>query len=104
MNTAFERDRAIRAMIAGVLRAHAHRLRGYKVVLFGSRASGRARLRSDYDLGVLGAKPLPLEDFYAIEDALEDLPTLYRIDWVDLMRVSDRFRARALAQAEVLYE
>lgn len=104
MNALSERDRAIRAMITGVLRAHADRLRGYKVVLFGSRASGRARPRSDYDLGVMGARPLPLKDFYAIEDALEDLPTLYRIDWVDLMRVSDRFRTHALAQAEVLYE
>ncbi len=91
-------------MLRQALRANAHRLLGHKVVLFGSRATGRARERSDYDLGVVGDVPLPLEDFYAIEDALEALPTLYRIDWVDLMRTDERFRARSLREAEILYE
>ncbi len=91
-------------MLRHAPRANAHRLQGYKVVLFGSRATGRARERSDYDLGVVGDVPLPLEDFYAIEDTMEALPTLYRIDWVDLMRTDERFRARVLKEAETLYE
>ncbi len=91
-------------MLRQALRANARRLQGHKVVLFGSRATGRTRERSDYDLGVVGDVPLPLEDFYAIEDVLEALPTLYRIDWVDLMRTDARFRDRALKEAEVLYE
>ena len=32
-------------------------LRGYRVVLFGSRAAGDARDRSDFDVGVLGDAP-----------------------------------------------
>lgn len=91
-------------MLRQALRANAHRLQGHKVVLYGSRATGRARERSDYDLGVVGDAPLPLKDFYAIEDTLEALPTLYRIDWVDLMRTDERFRTRALKEAEILYE
>ena len=82
----------------------APQLRGYKVVLFGSRAAGRAGPRSDFDLGVLGTTPIPLSLFYQIEDKLEALPTLYKIDWVDLNRVADEFRQRALQHAEVLYE
>ena len=78
-------------------------LQGYKVVLFGSRAAGRAAPRSDFDLGVLGAGPLPLKVFYQIEDKLEALPSLYKIDWVDLNRASDDFRQRALEHVEVLY-
>lgn len=79
-------------------------LRGYKVYLFGSRASGNARERSDFDVGVLGDRPLPLKTFYEIEDIFEELPTLYRIDWVDLNRASPEFRDRALRRAGVLYE
>ena len=77
-------------------------LRGYRVVLFGSRASGIARDRSDFDVGVLGDTPLPLATFYKLEDLFEKIPTLYRIDWVDLNRVSPEFRREALKQVEVL--
>lgn len=90
-------------MIARTLRAAASRLGNRKIVLFGSRAAGRAKLRSDFDIGVIGDEPLPLEDFYAIEDQLDALPTLYRIDWVDLNRVGESFRARALRGAVVIH-
>ena len=102
--TGQSRERQIRAMIVDVMRANAERLRGHKVVLFGSRASGTAKPRSDFDVGVVGDTPLPLEDFYAIEDMLDELPTLYRIDWVDFATVNERFRAQALDGAEVLHE
>jgi predicted nucleotidyltransferase len=53
------REREIKAMIVNVLRANAARLEGRKVVLFGSRARGEARPRSDFDLGVMGDQPMP---------------------------------------------
>jgi predicted nucleotidyltransferase len=77
-------------------------LRGYRVVLFGSRTAGGARDRSDFDVGVVGDTPLPLATFYKMEDLFEEIPTLYRIDWVDLNRVSPEFRREALKQTEVL--
>jgi predicted nucleotidyltransferase len=98
------RECQVRMMIIDVLEANADRLRGRKVVLFGSRARGTARPRSDFDVGILGEIPLPLNDFYAIEDMLDELPTLYRIELVDFARVSERFRRRALEQVEVLYD
>jgi predicted nucleotidyltransferase len=77
-------------------------LRGYRVVLFGSRTAGTARDRSDFDVGVMGDTPLPLATFYKMEDLFDEIPTLYRIDWVDLNRVSPEFRREALKQTEVL--
>ena len=77
-------------------------LQGYQVILFGSRVAGTARDRSDFDVGVLGDKPLPLATFYKMDELFEEIPTLYRIDWVDLNRVSPEFRHEALKQAEVL--
>lgn len=97
------REQQILHMIRECLARFDESLRGYQVFLFGSRAAGTARERSDFDLGVFGKEPLPLKRFYEIETALEDLPTLYRIDWVDLNRASDRFRKAALSEGKVMY-
>lgn len=97
------RETQILEMIQKCLARFDESLRGYQVYLFGSRAAGTAHERSDFDLGVFGEEPLPLKQFYEIETALEDLPTLYRIDWVDLNRASDRFRESALSEGKVMY-
>ena len=99
------RDRSTEVLndIQAALIASADLLRGHRVVLFGSRAAGTARERSDFDIGVDGDGPLPLVAFYAIADKLESVRTLYRIDWVDLRRTTDIFRAEALKCARTLY-
>lgn len=98
------RELEIRSLIRAALECAAPLLAGHQVVLFGSRARGDAGVRSDFDLGVDGDAPLELDHFFAIEDQLENVPTLYKIDWVDLRRVSPEFRKRALRHCEVLYE
>jgi predicted nucleotidyltransferase len=97
------REMEIKARIAEVMHRNAVRLRGHRVFLFGSRVTGGARPHSDFDVGVIGDEPLPLDDFYAIEDQLDDLPTLYKIDWVDFNRVSPRFSERATQQVELIH-
>lgn len=52
-----------------------------KVILFGSRAKRTATERSDIDIAVSGVKPL---DIFELEERLQDIPTLYSIDLVDL--------------------
>lgn len=71
------------SMLTDAMRANADRPSGHKVVLLGSRSRGNAKLRSDADLGVFGDTRLPLVNFFAIEDMLDELPTRYRIDSVD---------------------
>ena len=44
-----------------------------EVVLYGSRAKGTARERSDIDIAVSG-----VNDFDLLVEKIEDLPTLYR--------------------------
>ncbi len=97
------REAVILQMIQDCLGQVADQLVGYHVLLFGSRATGQATARSDFDLGVIGATPLPLSVFYRVADQFEVLPTLHTIDWVDLCRVSPEFRARALAEGRVLH-
>ena len=79
-------------------------LSGYRVVLFGSRAAGTARERSDFDVGVLGKQKLPRNIFYKIQDLLDELETLYSIDWVDFNETTEAFRVEAMKTSEVLYE
>ena len=64
----------------------------YRVFLFGSRATGTARDRSDIDIGIEGPVPVPRQALAAIEDELEEAPTLYTVEIVDFARVSESFR------------
>ena len=71
----------------------------YRAVLFGSRATGRARGGSDWDIGILGPQPLRGATVQAIRDELDELRTLHSFDVVDLATVPDSFRVIALQQA-----
>ena len=46
-----------------------------EVILYGSRAKGTARERSDIDIAVTGVK-----NFDILEEKIEELPTLYSVD------------------------
>ena len=76
---------------------------GCKVILFGSRAHRSHRARSDFDIGIIGNSPLSQKTFYQISDFLDSLPTLYKIDWVDLNRATAKLRDNALEKSVVLY-
>jgi predicted nucleotidyltransferase len=96
-------EQSLESEIREVFQKMESALRGYRIILFGSRARGNAAPTSDFDVGVLGEQPLDLQTFYEIADALEALPTLYRIDWVDLNRANDKLRRQALNDGKVLY-
>lgn len=95
-------DLEIRQALVAALERFRSELAGVQVVLFGSRARGTARPRSDFDLGLLGPRPVSALLIDRIQDELEALPTLVRFDLVDLARANPDFRAAALADAEVL--
>ena len=50
-----------------------------EVILYGSRAKGTARERSDIDIAVTG-----VEKFDLLVEQVEDLPTLYSVDLLNL--------------------
>jgi len=102
--TTLSRETEILQLLQDVFKHESDRLSGHRVVLFGSRARGDARPRSDFDVAVVGATPLPLADFYELADQIEKIPTLYKIDWVDLARTTPKFRHSALQHQKVIYE
>lgn len=50
-----------------------------EIILFGSRAKGIAHKKRDIDIAVSGVK-----DFDCLQEEIEDLPTLYSVDLVNL--------------------
>ena len=50
-----------------------------EVILYGSREKGTARERSDIDIAVTG-----VDDFDMLAEEVEDLPTLYSVDLLNL--------------------
>lgn len=74
----------------------------YRTVLFGSWAQGNARPTSDIDIGIVGDRPVPHELMVRIRAQVDSIPTLRKVDVVDLQSVDSRFRDVALKQAKPL--
>ncbi len=74
----------------------------YQVFIFGSRANGKAEKFSDYDIGILGRKPVPGNIMIEIEEILEESDLPYRVDLVDFSLVSDNFKKIALSKIKEL--
>jgi predicted nucleotidyltransferase len=73
----------------------------YKVFFFGSRVSGSGDSRSDIDIGIEG----PEISAYAkleIEEELENLPILYKIDFVDFNNIDEDFKKIAKKYVEYI--
>lgn len=74
----------------------------YRLFFFGSRVKGDNSPRSDIDVGIEGAQRLSSEIKLSIEEELQNLPILYKIDLVDFANVSEDFRKTALKNIEVI--
>jgi predicted nucleotidyltransferase len=77
-------------------------LKKYKVFFFGSRVEGKGTDRSDIDVGIEGPAPVPFEAWQAIQEEIEDLPTLYKIEIVDFGKVTSKFYEVAKQHIEVI--
>ncbi len=75
----------------------------YLVFFFGSRVQGRGGRGSDIDLGIMGP-PISPSVWAKIEEEVENIPTLYRIDLVDFNKVSEAFKNQAMKSIEVINE
>jgi type I restriction enzyme S subunit len=68
-------------------------LTGWQVWAFGSRARHAAKPFSDLDLAVLAPAPLSLEQLARINDAFDCSDLTIKVDVVDLLSISDAFKA-----------
>jgi len=76
----------------------------YKIFFFGSRVEGKGDERSDIDIGIEGERPIPPRVLFEIEDEIDALPTLYKIELVDFRRVAQKFKDVATGHIEIINE
>jgi uncharacterized protein len=72
--------------------------------VFGSRATGRARLYSDLDLAVDAGRRLTLDETARLAEAFSDSDLPYRVDVVDWRTIDDRWRHTIVAERVALTE
>ena len=70
-----------------------------KVYLFGSRATGTATRKSDVDVAVDPAAPLPARVLSDLREALEESTIHYFVDVADLSTVDAEFRRHVISEA-----
>lgn len=95
---------ALLTALEQVLRGPLAGYRPLRVFLFGSRATGTADPRSDYDLGIDAGKPLAARDVVELREAFDRAPLLARVDVVDFASVDEEFRAHALRSTVTLHD
>lgn len=92
-------EKKLKTMIKQALSKHLL-LADYRLFFFGSRVKGDHFPHSDIDIGIEGKRELPARIKLAIEEELENLPLLYKLELVDFKTVSPRFKREALKFTE----
>ncbi|MBI4235626.1 nucleotidyltransferase domain-containing protein [Candidatus Peregrinibacteria bacterium] len=87
--------------IAAIIRNHLD-VSKYRVFFFGSRVTGKNTERSDIDIGIEGPIPVDVETMMEIEEEIDKLPTLYKIEIVDFVKVEPKFKQVAKQHIEYL--
>ena len=93
--------RDILDMVTKIVRRHLPD-HSYRILLFGSWARSDAMPTSDIDIGILGKQPVNDLTMARIREELDELPTLRKVEIVDLQAVDDRFREHVVQHAEPL--
>ena len=97
---ATERENEILREVVKILKTE---LKPSRIILFGSRAKGKSRKSSDFDLAVDRKRPsFNLER--KIEERIEAMSGLYGVDVVYLNSVDKDFREIVLETGKVVYE
>ena len=73
-----------------------------KILLFGSWARGNATETSDMDIGILSTEKIPWDTMVKILGQVRAIPTLRKIDVLDLNAKEKSFRDNVLSYAKVL--
>ena len=73
-----------------------------KIIWFGSWVTGKARVNSDIDIAVEAPGGVTMAQYAALWNWVDELPTLYTIDLVNLSEVGPQFRRVVLGQGIVV--
>lgn len=101
MNLNSEIEQMIRRGVLEIVSRHLD-IRKYKVFYFGSRVNGTNRERSDVDIGIEGNEIVPYDKLHQILNDIDNIRTLYKIDFVDFKDCSEAFVDLAKKKVEYI--
>jgi predicted nucleotidyltransferase len=98
------REKEIRPLLRKIVKIIRHHIpeEPYRILLFGSWATLDSVPTSDIDVAIVGPDPVKAVVMAQIREEIDHLPTLRKIDIVDLCCVEDRFRTLVESKAERL--
>lgn len=73
-----------------------------RIMLFGSRARGDYDSRSDIDIGILPGKNYDSKKLVFLREKLENMNIPYKVDIVDISKVSELFRKKVIEEGIIL--
>lgn len=96
------KEKEIRPLLNEVIRVLRQHLPdpGSRILLFGSWATLDSTPTSDVDVGILGSKPVDELAMARIKEEIDRIPTLRKIEVVDLQTVDDGFRTKVEQHGE----
>jgi hypothetical protein len=71
------------------------------IMLFGSRARGDFSRRSDIDIGIMPGKKYDQKKLILLKEKLENMNIPYKIDIVNISKVSDVFREKVMQEGKI---
>jgi predicted nucleotidyltransferase len=74
----------------------------HRILLFGSWTTLEAAPTSDIDIAIEGATVVDSTVMSEIHEEIDKLPTLGKIQIIDIQQVHDRFQDRVLSQGQAL--
>ncbi len=77
-------------------------VRPKRILLFGSRACGKGKKYSDFDIAVEGAE-MDIRKERSLKDALDDKLGIFTFDLINLDKVDDEFRKIVLRNGRIIY-
>lgn len=76
-----------------------------KIYIFGSRAKGTYKSKSDIDIAVEFYDGFDEEDFLRLYNAIQEINTLYKFDIINLNEdLEEKFKNNILEEGKVIYE
>ena len=72
-----------------------------KIILFGSRARGDNYISSDIDIGIIPYGKFEGEKITLLKEKIENLNIPYKVEIVNLMEVSKKFKQEALKKVVI---
>ena len=75
-----------------------------RILLFGSRAKGKSRLGSDFDLVVVGKTPSDFRTGRKLKEELDRVAGIYSVDLLFWEKVSPEFKEIIRQTGQIVYE